>query len=216
MAVGELPSWARGVLTPEEVKSVSEAVHRVEDTTRGEVVPVVVRSSTPLRGALVSSVLFFVALFGFLELTYFSQYQPWSFLLSLVVAIVVGLWVGRFPAVQRLLLPEPDELKAVHERAELEFYRLGIDKTQEKTGILVFVSLLEHKVVILADEGIAALLPNETWTHIVQDLVREIRAGRLGPGLTRAIEACGHHLAHRFPLQEKPVNELHNDLVLKE
>lgn len=194
---------------------IREAVRAAELKTGGEIVPILVRRSVPMRGVVAPSILFFVALFGFLERHYFEVYEPWSMLLALLAALVIGIACSRIEAVQRFILPDADEDQAVATRAELEFYRLGIHKTSGRTGILIFISLLERRVVVLADEGISGRLPPETWSEIVQGLIRDVRADHLRAGLVRAIATCGDLLARHFPRGDSP-DQLRNDLVIKE
>jgi putative membrane protein len=215
VAIGEIPDWIEKLLTPEDRAKVSEAVRLAERRTRGEIVPVIVRSSTPVRGVMVSTILFFIALFGFLE-QHFSHDEPWSFVIALGLALILGFVFSQIPFVQRFFLIDSDERKCVMERAELEFYREGVHRTQERIGVLIFISLLERKVVILADQGVAEKLPHNAWVEVIERLVGKIRDGHLAEGLTRAIEECTELLAPRFPRLERDENELPNDLVLKE
>lgn len=211
----KLPSWLGRHFHGSDIASIREAVRAAEAKTGGEIVPIVVRRSTPIAGVVAPCILFFVALFGFSERHYFEAYEPWSMIASLVAAVAVGFAVSRIEAIQRFVLPGVDEVKAVNERAELEFFRLGVHKTSRKTGVLIFVSLLERRVVILADEGISNRLRPETWSDIVKKLVEEIRSDNLRTGLIHAIETCGGLLAEHFP-RESASDQLKNDLVIKE
>ena len=218
MAIGnsELPLWARCYLEEKDLSLVTAAIKHAEDRAEGELVPVVVRSSTPLHGVITVCLLFCAAIFGFLQMHYFPQYEVWGFLAAMLAALIVGFFISHIAVVQRLVLPDLDEEKAVHERAELEFYRLGVHQTEKKTGILIFISLLEKKVVILADEGISKVLPPETWSKIVITAVQGIRKGRLGDGLIHSIEACGELLAAHFPHPDGKKDELGNNLIFKD
>ena len=218
MAIGKstFPKWAECFLDEKDLAKVSEAIKKAEDRADGELVPVVVRSSTPLHGVMTVCLLFCAALFGFLQMHYFPQYETGGFAGAMLAALVVGFVIAHVPVVQRTVLPDLDEEKAVHERAELEFYRLGVHQTVKKTGILIFISLLEKKVVILADQGISDKLPPETWSKIVVEAVRGIRKGKLGDGLIHCIEACGEHLASHFPHPTEKKDELRNELVFKD
>jgi putative membrane protein len=63
--------------------------------------------------------------------------------------------------------------------------------TRDRTGILIFLSLLERRVIVLCDEGIKAKVKQEAWDSIVATIVDGIKAGRPSEGLLKAIAACG-------------------------
>ena len=86
----------------------------------------------------------------------------------------------------------------------------GLVETRERTGILIFVSLLEHRVVVLADRGIHARVAEGTWDGVVARIVTGIRAGRAEEGLADGIRACGEILAGRLPGRPDDRNELPN------
>ncbi len=125
--------------------------------------------------------------------------------------------LARIDAVRRLLLPEPLVRERVAERARHAFAANGLTRTQDRTGILIFVALLEHRVVVLADEGIhRALDPNESWQEVVDLAVDGLRRGRAEDGLEAAIRRCGEILARHVPAQRRNPDELSNRIVLED
>ena len=119
---------------------------------------------------------------------------------------------------QRLLLPEPLVQERVAERARYAFAANGLAHTRDRTGILIFVALLEHRVVVLADEGIhRALDPSESWQEVVDARRRRAcAAGRAEAGLEAAIRRCGEILARHVPAQGRNPDELANRIVLED
>lgn len=97
-------------------------------------------------------------------------------------------------------------------RAELEFYRSRVYNTRKKTGILLFMSFYEHRAVVLADKGIADLLPATTWDQVVHQMTGAIQKGQLAQGLGQAIQTCGDILIKHFPQIEPDENQLSNRL----
>jgi putative membrane protein len=90
----------------------------------------------------------------------------------------------------------------------------GLHRTQGRTGILLFVSLLEHRVQVLADQGINDRVPSGTWDEVVQGIVAGIRADRPAEALCRAIEQCGELLTHHCPSGSgRNPNELPDRLI---
>ena len=136
--------------------------------------------------------------------------------MSQIAALSVGFIVQRFDWILERFVPDEDEIFAVRERAELEFYRQGLTQTKDQTGILIFISLFERKVVLLADKGINDKLLSPMWDEIVEKLSHEIRSGELASGLTQSIKSCGDLLQVHFPIKKEDKNELKNDLVICE
>lgn len=97
-------------------------------------------------------------------------------------------------------------------RAELEFYRSRVFNTKKKTGILLFMSFYEHRAVVLADKGIAELLPAHTWDEVVKLLTSAVKTNQLADGLSQAIRKCGDILIRHFPQNDPDENQLCNQL----
>lgn len=222
MATGEKwPRWAQGFVTPQEAEEIQQAVAACEEQTCGEVVPMIVRRSSVVGHVpWVITLLLLVAVlvFEIPQTSFFSQgSSAWlGFLLS-ALCFLLSVPLSHWGRLQRLLTPKGDQTFQVEERALLEFYSSGIPATKGRTGVLIFISLMERKAVILADEAIAQKLHKETWSQICQDLVIAIKENRTSQGLITAIQRSGELLAHHFPHgPEENINELSNQLILKE
>lgn len=134
---------------------------------------------------------------------------------GVVVAFVFSLFVSRVRFVQRLFVPEIDQIAQVDDRAELEFFESNIKATRDSTGVLIFVSLFEHRAVVLADKSIADRFPPNTWTEIMDGLLAKIKAGDMAGGFAWAIERTGELVSPYFPVKAGDRNELANDLIIK-
>ncbi len=213
-------AWIHKYLSTEDFKNIEDTISRVEEETCGEIVPVIVRRSSavghvPLTLTLLITLLVVVAEFPLKD---WLWVRPWVYAWPLLIVIffLLSLVLARSKWIQKVLVSEKDELQQVHQRAELEFYRNKINRTSEGTGILVFVSVMEKKAVILADEGISKKLPAETWNEILNQLKGQLGDGQWGSGFVEAIENCGKHLKTHFPMVSTVKNELKNHLVVKD
>ena len=103
--------------------------------------------------------------------------------------------------------------RRVRARAVTNF-KIGAERrTHGRTGVLIYLSLAEHRAEIVADEAIASQVSPEVWGAAMASLIGEIRAGRAGQGLVLAIEAVGAVLAQHFPRAEGDINELPDRLI---
>jgi putative membrane protein len=111
------------------------------------------------------------------------------------------------------LTPGTTKTRRVHRRA-IELFRTGCElKTRGRTGILLYLSLAEHRAEIVADEAIHSRVEPEIWGEAMEALVEEVKAGRPGEGLARAVERIGVVLAEILPKTLDNPNELPDSLV---
>lgn len=108
--------------------------------------------------------------------------------------------------------PLLDRKKPVSERARKEFFRLGMDKTRDKTGILIFIALREHEFYILADSGINERVEQRVWDGIRDRMQEMFRTGRFSEGIIHGVENVGAVLSTHFPRKEDDKNELSNKI----
>lgn len=220
MAGGKIPFWARDILHERDLDKIAEAVRVAELGTEGEIVPMIVRRSSvasylPFQITLVMLVLILVLEVPQAE--FFAQFNAY-WVLFFLSAFCYGCSVllSRWQILQRLFIPVPDQLFQVEARAHLEFYRQGLNRTEKSTGVLLFISLMERRAVVLADQAIAQKLPKDTWFQVCHLMVDGVKKGQTGEGFANAIRKCGEHLTQHFPIQPGDVDELSNQLILKE
>jgi putative membrane protein len=201
------------VFTPDKEKRVVEAIGRAESMTSGEIVPMVVDQAdaylhVDFIGALILQFVAFLAAVWLLP-----TFDYLSILAVQVLGLVVGFLAFRYLApLKRICLSPKIAEEEVFEKALRVFRELELNRTAERTGILILVSLLEHRVHVLADSGINARVKAGTWDEVVEIVLAGIKRGDLCQGLCDAIERCGEILAHDFPVQPDDVNELSDRL----
>jgi putative membrane protein len=204
---------AERLFTPPEQESIRQAVIAAESKTSGEIVPMIVTSSaryTEIELFGVVTGLFLGMLLGWL------WHDPWeSYHLNLlpVIGATVGFLVTRIPAVKRRLASKSRIAEAVNDRCLAAFTEHGLHYTRNHTGILILVSLLEHRVEVLADRGINEKVPPGTWNEIVGILTAGLKSGSACEAFCKAVERCGEILATHFPRQADDRDELPNKLV---
>ncbi len=143
-----------------------------------------------------------------------TGHHPGWTMIGAMAAYALGSFVGRFPRIIRLLTSDERMAMKVRLRAERAFYEQGLHKTKEGTGILIFLSLLERRAQILADQAIDALVPPGTWDTLVHDLVQGIQADRQTEAFCDVIARCGDLLAIHFPARDGDnPNELPDELI---
>jgi putative membrane protein len=199
--------------TEEEKVRIREAVIRAEAKTAGEIVPMLVTSSAhytevELFGTVVG---LFVGMIA--EWIWSDPWGSHFFNLWPVIGAMAGFLICRLPRIKRLVASKNRIAEAVHTLALASFTEHGLHYTRDHTGILILVSLLEHRVEVLADRGINAKVEAGTWQEIVHVLTEGLKSKQACDAYCRAIERCGEILAAHFPRQPDDKDELPNRLV---
>jgi uncharacterized membrane protein len=103
---------------------------------------------------------------------------------------------------------------SLEQLARLEFARLGMIKTAERTGVLLFILVEERKFYILADEHINERVAPKTWEGIAEAMAQRFAKSEYRDGLLTAVASVGEHLASHFPVRKDDKNELPNNVAL--
>jgi putative membrane protein len=201
--------------TDAEKERIQQAVSVAESKTAGEIVPLIATSSA--RYTEIELLGLVAGLFVGIIIEWFWS-DPWgSEYLNLwpIIGAFVGFFVGRMQSVKRLVASKNRIGEAVHIFALASFSEYGLHYTREHTGILILVSLLEHRVEVLADRGINAKVEKGTWDEIVHILTAGLKSGHACDAFCKAIERCGEILAAHFPRAADDKDELPNRLVTR-
>lgn len=99
------------------------------------------------------------------------------------------------------------------ERATAYFAELGMDKTSQHNGVLIYLAYEDHKFAIIGDRGIDTVVPNDFWETTQVAMKAHFLSGNIAEGIIAGVSLAGEKLALFFPYQSGDVNELPNDIV---
>jgi putative membrane protein len=200
-------------LSKEECASISDAIRAAEARTSGEIVCVLAQSSSHFAALpiLLAAVLALALPWILVAFTGMTVHRILS-LQVIVFLLVAG--VLSLPRVQVTLIPPRARRAAAHRVAVEQFMIRGIARKQDRSGLLIFVSLAEHYARIIADDGIAARVPSAHWRAAVDALIAHMREGRIADGFVAAIGLCGDELAEHFPRDGTGRHELPDRIYL--
>lgn len=202
---------AQTLFSDAEKERLEAAVRQAESRTSGEIVPLVVDESYDYPQAELIGAGFFSLATAATASWAFGGSSQWVFLpLFLLLFFPFRCLLRRLPGLKRRLI-HPGEIAAeVEEKALVSFIEQGLNHTRDETGILILVSLFEHRVFVLADRGINNQVPKETWDEIVRIVTEGIRSDRTCEALCTAITRCGDLLEAHFPKKTDDTDELPN------
>ena len=111
------------------------------------------------------------------------------------------------------LTPASTKNRRVRRRA-VELFRASAERrTKGRTGILLYLSLLEHRAEIVADEAIHSKVEPDVWGEAMAVLIEQVKAGELGKGMALSVEKIGGVLAECLPPQADNPNEISDRLI---
>lgn len=99
------------------------------------------------------------------------------------------------------------------ERATEYFAELGMDKTAQHNGVLIYLAYEDHKFAIIGDRGIDTVVPEDFWETTQVAMKAHFSSGNIAEGIIAGVSLAGEKLALFFPYQSGDVNELPNDIV---
>ena len=214
------------LFTDAELESIREAVAQAETRTSGEIVPYVVRQSgdypaATWRGAslvaVVSGIVTLAAAWLYQGWENTWLYSAWAVALAMSGGGVLGALLAMLEPVRRALAGPAQIDEQVHRRAAVAFVEEEVFDTRDRTGILLFVSLFEHRIEVVGDAGISAKVEPAEWVEVV-DLVRAgIRRQSLADGIVQAVARCGDLLHRRgVELRDDDTDELPDDVRVRD
>ncbi len=211
-------NWSKHIQT-EELEQIAETIKTIEAKTDAEIITVIANKSSTTKHVkylLYLIVITFVHLV-FSTLDYYFLIEPDAFLMALtyLLAIPLSFLLSHYNFIQRLLTPKCDQKFQAESQAEREFYVQRLYMTKNKTGLLIYVSLLEKQVIVLADEKITEKLPKDSWQGMIQLIIKGIKNKSLKDGLVDALENISTKLFENFPNEEQNPNELPNHVILR-
>lgn len=200
-------------ITEEDKKLISEAIKKAEGHTSGEILPVILKQSdfypaAHFRLALVMGVLASIILYYNYDFD-----DPIALIWVQFPGMILGYAMAFIPFFKRLFTTNSEMNEEVHQRAIEVYFENKVSMTRDRTGIMIFVSLLEHKVEVLADCGINEKVEKEYWNELVANLGSQIGTGKKIEGMISAIESCGNSLTKSFPIKSDDTNEISDHLI---
>lgn len=224
-------------MTQQDHQRIADAVASAEATTAGEIYCVLAPSvsdyrETPLAWAAGAALVLpalalllgfepqmLVALFGGWTTGHAPTGQTIFTALAIYVAVqaVVFVLAGLFvsiPPVRRALTPRALKAERVHRAAMQQFLGHGLHVTRERTGVLLFASLAEHRAEVIADEGIYTVADPKVWDEVVSLLLAGLKRRDIAGAFEAAAKRSGEILAEHVPPRADNPNELPDRLVI--
>ncbi|KFB08585.1 TPM domain-containing protein [Nitratireductor basaltis] len=205
-------------LNDAEHERIRNAITNAEARTSGEIHCVLAQRSDsyflPAAFFLTMAIIGLSLIAAIVLHLYWLALPLYQFVLAQAASVATGLLVLHFrPGIRVHLVPRSLRYRRAHENARRQFVGRNIHLTRQRTGVLIFLSLEEHYGEVLADSGIANVVPQARWNETVAKLIEEASCGNLAEAFNAAIAMVGEELARHFPPTVDDQNELSDHLA---
>ena len=218
-------------LSQEDHARVSAAIAQAEAKSDGEIIAIAADQSDSYHDVglhyailVLFLVIAFFAIWPHQLEAWWTRIMGWTaeptqrelltllFGLALLKFLVV-LFLMKWMPLRLLLTPGSTKTRRVRRRAIMLFKTGGEKRTIGRTGILIYLSMGEHRAEIIGDEAITAVTTAETWGEAMAALITDVKAGQPGDGIVAAVERIGNVLAEHFPKSSTDTNEIPDKLI---
>lgn len=133
--------------------------------------------------------------------------------IKLTAVFLIVRYALAYMPLRLALTPVATKTRRVRRRA-VHYFKVGAERrTVGRTGVLLYLSLAEHRAEIVADQAIHSKVAPELWGDAMAALIAAVKAGRPGEGMAEAVAMIGDVLAEHFPKSGTDRNELPDRLV---
>jgi len=216
----KMKNLAEKFLNAEEQESIRAAVSKAEKKTSGEIVPMIVPASyhypmaDVLGGVSLALPISIVLTYILGGILWVGSNNMWVFMgVFGVVFVVFYRVVQRVWPLKRVFISNREIEEEVQEAALIGFFKEELFRTRDETGILIFISVFEHRVWVLADRGINAKVDKGQGDGIVAHIVAGIKKGQPADAICEAVDEVGGILSEHFPVRDGDVDELDNLII---
>lgn len=219
-----LVRMSKQIFTSNEKERITEAVAALEKESSGELVLYYAKDSDSYPGAAwklagMMGIAFtaIAALMAYLWLIP-SFFTPIVISLTILIVLIATYLIARFLPLLRIAVTSDSVVEhRVLTKARDMFLQEQVFDTVDRTGILVYISALERKVVVLGDSGINQKITQADWEQVVKLIVDGIKQKQMTSGIIQAVEACKNLLLENgFKIKPGDTNELPDAIRIEE
>jgi putative membrane protein len=184
-------------LSATDKQSITARVAALERATGVEVVTLVTAKSDTYPEAVWKAFALGASLTALVVAVGEVLHPEWVSTSAVLSAAVTILGVGAacalatvyVPAIARLFVRPSRAAVETLQLARARFLERGLFATRERTAVLLLVSLLERRVVIVADVGLDASVSREEWDAVIAEVTPRLRDGQVGPAVLAGLAA---------------------------
>jgi len=216
---------AKNLLNAEQITTIEAAIKSAEEHTSCEIVPVLAKASDKyLHASYLMG--FCLSIFAYLAYVIIYPYNPASnwhelsifqynlvAITILILTFITGSVISQYyPALKLPFISKEEMSLQVRRRARQAYFNFCRGRTEEDTGIIIYVSLFEHIVLVLGDNSVSKKIKQPEWDDIRNVMLTHLKRGALSDAFCEGIIKTGAYVKDKFPATDDDVNELPNEI----
>ena len=200
-----------------QTKRIEEAIADFESEVDFELVPVITQKSsyTEHVGVIISLILLivFIALTDFFFQDSWAS-KTWYYLASPFGAYILGHMLDKSDMIDRFFISKKERARQVFQKAQRIFFLKHLSDLKRHNSLILFISVMERKIVILPDPRMKLAGLAELQQKIISLIQVEFANGQFEQGFLKAISLLKSELKPHFPkVNPQAANEISNKLI---
>lgn len=200
-----------------DFKKIEAAIDQFESEVDFELVPVISKRSSYVEHiAWIISLLLIILFIGIID---FCFQDSWSsktpyYVAAPFVALILGYLLDKSDYVDRFFISKHERHRQVFEKAQRIFFLQRLDQSKSNQALLLYVSIMERKIVILPDPDMKLENRDQLQNGLLKVVQSAFKKGEYEQGFLQAIDFLKTELKDKFPQKDKNhTNEFSNKLI---
>jgi len=208
-------SWKRNFLNAKEEHQIEEAIAKLERDTGTELIICLVKASDPYPAAPLRFAFLFTLFVSVISTFLLEFAEILYFMAGQVAVFFIGLVLGHFPFIKKLSYSPREVTREVHEKALELFNSLGLTKTKLRVGVLLAISLSEHRIELVVGNTLKEKITQDDLNHIMSILEGHFVKKEYAEGILESIKTLEEKVTHFFPekFEGSEINEISNKII---
>ncbi len=210
-------------LSQTELQKIQLAVRQAEQRTHVQIIPMLVAASGSYPQAYWKIFgCFFIGCELLLTTLYFTSNillflsPPLWLLLSATTGLIGATILPFWPRAKRLFITKKELQRQVNQQAKVHFLDEELFQTEQRVGLLIYISMFEHQACILADRGVAQIVVQEEWDELLQHLLQGLKDKGEVQAINETIQKIAETIENAgVVLPSSPGNELSDQMIQK-
>ena len=193
---------------------IKKMIEKIESKSDAEVAVVVADSCDRYRYSIFLYAFLATLIVPFLiklSSVYFDRNETFALMMATFLFVTITLDNSEL---KYKIAPKKVKNDRCEKVSEFQFYKLGVNKTKNHKAILIFISIKERYIRVVADKNIDEKVSKEFWKELVKEFIKNVKNNKIDNALINILDKCGKVLVDNFPrttqIQE---NEILNDVV---
>lgn len=204
---------AQPFLTAESKAALAEAVRDVESCSSAElVVAVRPRSGSYLHADLIAGIAAGLATLAVLLYSRWEFALVWFLIDPIILGALLGFAASRSDVIRRAFTRRQTRRQQVETAARATFVERRVHGTSGRTGILLYISVLEREAVMVVDVGVEALAATDAWRKAAGEIEAAVRADADGTVVAERLQGLAAILSPALARGASDVDELANEV----